>query len=163
MAFDSTNLLNLFLNSQTIFQKYFSHDEMKSSKTVRITIISSLIIIALFVISYFWFIRPMYLNNLDQNRSVSLKKEQVIRFGKYPDQGKVFGIELEISGNANSNVDIFLSSEKGPQHMAAVKGKNLDFTYKNDWHGDSCFIEIVPREEAGGKVEINCRFLALKK
>jgi len=105
----------------------------------------------------------MYLNNLDQNRTVSLEKEQIIRFGKYPDQGKVFSIELEITGNAKSNVDIYLSSEKGPQHAAAVKGKNLEFTYKNDWYGDSCYIEIVPRGAKRGKVDINCRFLALEK
>ncbi|MCR9173085.1 MAG: hypothetical protein NXI10_11360 [bacterium] len=135
---------------------------MKSSKSVRITIISTLVIIALFVFCYFWFIRPMYLNNLDQNKTVSLEKEQIIRFGKYPDQGEVFSIELEIKGNAKSNLDIYLSNENGPQHTAAVKGKNLEFTYKNDWYGDSCYIEMVPRGKRGGKAEINCRFLALE-
>lgn len=162
MAIDCANLLNLFLKSQTILQKYFSDPSMKSPKTVRITIITALIIIALFVFCYYWFIRPMYLNNLDQNRTISIKSEQVIAFGKYNDQGKVFGIELEIKGNAKSNIDIVLSNEKGPQHTAAVKGKNLEFTYKNDWYGDSCFVEIVPRGKVGGKVEINCRFLALE-
>ncbi|XOV67427.1 MAG: hypothetical protein ACFHU9_17570 [Fluviicola sp.] len=135
---------------------------MKSKKSVRITVISTLIIIALFVFCYFWFIRPMYLNNLDQEKTVSLEKAQIIRFGKFSEQGKVFSIELEITGNAHSNVDIYLSDEKGPKHSAAVKGKNMDFTYKNDWHSDSCFIEIVPREKMGGKVEVNCRFLALE-
>ncbi len=105
----------------------------------------------------------MYLNNLDQKRTVSLENEQIIRFGKYSDQGKVFSIELEITGNAKSNVDIYLSNEKGPQHAAAVKGKNMEFTYKNDWFGDSCYIEIVPRGKEGGKVDISCRFLALEK
>jgi hypothetical protein len=134
---------------------------MKQGKTVRITIISTLIIIGLFIFSYYWFIRPMYLNNLDQNRSVTLRKEQTIRLGKYSDQKKVFGIELEIKGNSDSNVDIILSDENGPKHTAAVKGKNLDFVYKNDWFGDSCLIEIVPRGAIGGKVDVNCRFLAL--
>jgi len=102
----------------------------------------------------------MYLNNTEQNRSVTLDKHRIIRLGKYPEQKKVFGIELEIKGNAKSNVDIFLSNEKGPKHTAAVKGKNLDFVYKNAWYGDSCFIEIVPRGTKGGKVDVSCRFLA---
>ena len=129
-------------------------------KSARITIISTLIIIGLFVFSYYWFIRPMYLNNMDQNRVVLLKKEQSVAFGKYADQKKVFGIELEITGDSDSNVDIILSDEKGVRHTAAVKGKNLDFVYKNEWYGDSCFVEIVPRKALGGKLEVNCRFLA---
>ena len=136
---------------------------MKSKKNLRITITTTLIITGLFVFSYYWFIRPMYLNNLDHSKSISLKKEQIIAFGKYPSQGKVFGIELEITGNSDSNLDIFLSNKKGPQHTAAVKGKQLEFVYKNDWLGDSCFIEIIPRGEIGGKLEINCRFLALEQ
>ncbi|PWL28232.1 MAG: hypothetical protein DCO96_09670 [Fluviicola sp. XM-24bin1] len=152
----------MFLNSQTIFQKYFSAGPMKSSKTVRITIIITLIIITLFIVCYYWFIRPIYLNNLDQNRTVSLKKEQAVAFGKYADQGEVFGIELEITGNASSNVDIILSDTEGVKHIAGVKGKNLEFTYKNDWYSDSCFIELIPRDSKGGKVDINCRFLALE-
>ncbi len=91
---------------------------------------------------------------------VTIKKEQTVRFGKYSDQEKVFGIELEITGQAKSNLDIIISDQKGDKHVASVKGKNLDFTYKNDWYTDSCFITIIPRDEVGGKAEINCRFLA---
>ncbi|GAB5417833.1 MAG: hypothetical protein Crog4KO_24190 [Crocinitomicaceae bacterium] len=133
---------------------------MKQRKTVRNTLISTLLIVGLFIFCYYWFIRPIYKNNLDQQRIISIKKEQTIRFGKYPDQESVFGIELEITGQANSNLDIIISDQKGDKHVASVKGKNLDFTYKNDWYKDSCFITIIPRENAGGKAEINCRFLA---
>ena len=129
-------------------------------KTVRFTLISTLIIIGLFITSYYWFIRPLYLNNLDQNRIVLLKERQTVAFGKYTNQQIVFGIELEIKGQADSNVDIFLSDEKGLVHTAAVKGKDLDFVYKNQWYGDSCFVEIRPRKTIGGKLEVNCRFLA---
>lgn len=133
---------------------------MKQRKPVRNTILSSLIIIGLSAFCYYWFIRPMFLNNMDQNRNISLEKEQIIKFGKYVDQKKVFGIELEIKGNSDSNVDIVLSDENGVKHSAAVKGKNLDFVYKNDWFGDSCFIEMIPRGKVGGQVDVNCRFLA---
>lgn len=134
---------------------------MKERKYVRATIISTLVIIGLSVFSYYWFIRPMYLNNLDQEKVVSLKKEQTIAFGKYKDQQKVFGIELEITGHSSSNVDITISDGKNTYHTAAVKGKKMDFVYKNDWHTDSCYITIIPRGEVGGKAQIHCRFLAL--
>jgi len=133
---------------------------MKKKNAVRNTIISTLIIIGLSVFCYYWFIKPMYLNNLDQNKTVRLKKTQIICFGKYSDQKDVFGIELEITGNSDSNVDIVLSDEKSLKHTASVKGKNLDFVYKNAWYGDSCFIQIIPRDAVGGKLDINCRFLA---
>ena len=123
-------------------------------------IVSTLLIIGLFVFCYYWFIRPMYLNNLDQQKTISLKKEQTVSFGKCENQKNVFGIELEITGNSASNVDIILADENETKHTAGVKGKNLDFVYKNDWYGDSCFITIIPRKEIGGNVEINCRFLA---
>jgi len=103
----------------------------------------------------------MYLNNLDQQKSISLEKTQKVAFGKYADQKKVFGIELEIKGNSASNVDIVIADEKGTRHIAGVKGKNLEFVYKNDWKGDSCFIEVIPRKKVGGKLEVNCRFLAI--
>jgi len=135
---------------------------MKQNKTVRFTIISTLIIIALFIFCYFWFIRPIYLNNLDQNRSISIKKEQTIAFGKHKNQKQVFEIELEIKGNAHSNLDIIISDQKSDKHLASVKGKNLDFTYKNEWYDDSCFVTIIPRNATGGKAEIICRFLAVE-
>lgn len=134
---------------------------MKQRNYIGATLISTLVIIGLFVFSYFWFIRPMYLNNLDQNKTVSLKKERTIAFGKYKDQQKVFGIEVEITGHSDSNVDITISDGKKIYHTAAVKGKEMDFVYKNDWHEDSCFITIIPRGKVGGKAEINCRFLAV--
>lgn len=161
MAIDCTNLLNLFLNSQTNLQKYFSGILMRKKNLTRNTVISTLTIILLFVFCYYWFIRPIYLNNLDQNKSISLKKTQLVSFGKYSDQQNIFGIELEITGQSDSNVDIIISDEEGPKHTAAVKGKNLDFVYKNDWYGDSCFVELVPRGKVGGKIEINCRFLSM--
>lgn len=134
---------------------------MSKRNYVRNTIISTLIIIGLFVSCYWYYIRPMYLNNLDQQKSISLKKTQKVAFGKFADQNKVFGIELEIKGNSASNVDIVIADEKGMRHIAAVKGKNLDFVYKNDWLGDSCFIEVIPRKKVGGTLEVNCRFLAI--
>lgn len=161
MGFDATNVLNLFLNTQQFFELNFDEHGMKDRKYVRATIISTLAIIGLFIFCYYWFIRPVYLNNLDQSRSISLKKTQTISFGKYEDQKKVFGIELEITGNSSSNVDIVLSDENGVRHTAAVKGKDLDFVYKNEWYGDSCFIQITPRKKVGGKIDVNCRFLAI--
>lgn len=134
---------------------------MKRKNHVRATIISTLIIIGLFIFCYYWFIRPIYLNNWDQSKTISLKKEQTIAFGKYEGQNKVFGIELEMTGNSDSNVDVLISDEKGNRHVASIKGKNMDFVYKNSWTGDSLFINIVPREAIGGKIEINCRFLAV--
>jgi len=66
-----------------------------------------------------------------------------------------------MTGNSDSNLDILISDEDGNRHAASVKGKNLDFVYKNSWTGDSIFIQMVPRGAAGGNVEINCRFLAV--
>lgn len=161
MGFDVPNVLNLFSIKQQFSHNIFFKDTMKSRNHVRATVISTLIIIGLFVFCYYWFIRPIYLNNWDQNKKVSLKKEQTIAFGKYANQNKVFGIELEMTGNSDSNLDILISDEDGNRHAASVKGKNLDFVYKNSWTGDSIFIQMIPRGASGGNVEINCRFLAV--
>jgi hypothetical protein len=102
----------------------------------------------------------MYLNNLDQHKSITLQKTQIVAFGKYPDQKGIFGIEIEIKGQSKSNVDLLISDIEGLKHGASVKGKNLDFVYKNDWYSDSCYIRILPRGEVDGKLDIHCRFLA---
>ncbi len=134
---------------------------MRQKNYLRSTIVSTLVIMGLFAFCYWYFIRPMYLNNVDQQKTISLQKTQKIAFGKYPEQKKVFGIELEISGSASSNVDIVISDEKGMHHSAALKGKKLDFVYKNNWTSDSCFIEVLPRGKKHGTVNVNCRFLAI--
>ena len=134
---------------------------MKQQKTVRYTIVSTLIIIGLFVFCYIYFIRPIYLNNIDHSETIFIKKEQRIRFGKHENQDNVFGIELEITGNATSNLDIIISNQEGDQHIASVKGESLDFTYKNEWYDDSCFLTILPKGKPGGRVNIVCRFLSM--
>lgn len=134
---------------------------MKERKMILSTIVSTLVIIGLFVFCYVWYIRPMYLDNLDQEKTVQVKKDQTLRFGKYPDQQKIFGIELEITGSAGSNLDVSIGDSSRTIHQAAVKGKKVDFVYKSEWHSDSCFIRIEPRGKVSGKLEVHCRFLAV--
>ena len=130
-------------------------------KSVPIALVSTVIIIALGIWSYYKFIRPIYLNNSNQTETINLKNDRNFAFGKHPDHGNVYGIELEMSGNSDSNFDVIISDGTKDVHMASVKGKNIDFVYKNDWYSDSIFLEIIPRKTVGGKVTVDCRFLAL--
>lgn len=128
---------------------------------------TSLVIVALIIglslWGYFAYIQPIYLNNSAQTETIDLKKETNFTFGKYLDQGKIYGIEIEVSGNSNSNFDLIISNGIQDVHAASIKGKDIQFIYKNDWNTDSCFLNVFPKGEIGGKVKVECRFLALSK
>jgi hypothetical protein len=130
-------------------------------KSVPITLVGTLIVIVLGIWAYYEFVRPIYLNNVNQSETIKLKNDTDFAFGKHSDHGKVYGIELEMSGNSASNFDLIISNGTEDVHMAIVKGKNIEFIYKNDWYSDSVFLELIPKKEIGGKVTVECRFLAL--
>lgn len=121
------------------------------------------LIIGLGFWGYFAYIRPIYLNNATQTETIDLKKEKNLAFGKHLDQGKVYGVEIEVSGNVYSNFDLIISNGVKDVHAASVKGKDIEFIYKNDWNTDSCLLSVFPKGEIGGKISVKCRFLALVK
>lgn len=129
--------------------------------TVSVTLLMTALIIGLGIWGYFEFIRPIYLNNSNQTETIDLKSETKFAFGKHKDQGAVYGIEIEMSGNSASNFDLIISNGDHDKHAATIKGKNVEFIYKNDWHEDSCFLLIIPKGKVDGKITVDCRFLAL--
>lgn len=130
-------------------------------KSVPFTLIGTVIVIGLGIWAYYEYIRPIYLNNSNQTETIDLKKDTDFAFGKHKGHGNVYGIELEMSGNSESNFDLIISDGTKDVHMATIKGKNVDFIYKNDWYADSIFLQLIPRGEIGGEIAVDCRFLAL--
>lgn len=128
-----------------------------------ITLVVTTLIVVLGIWGYNAIIRPIYLNNKNQTKTIVLEPKTKVAFGKYPEQGKIYGIEIEITGNANSNFDLMLSDGAQNLSAASIKGKDIDFTYVNNWTADSCFIQMIPRGKVGGKVTIDVRFLALEE
>jgi hypothetical protein len=132
----------------------------KNNRTVT-TIILSVLIIIVSVISYYQFIRPVYLNNQNQEATINFSRSEVVGFGKYEDQDKIFGIEIEIKGETASNFELAISNGEQQVHSAKIKGGTVDFIYKNDWYADSCFLLVTPLGEAVGTLHVDLRFLAL--
>jgi hypothetical protein len=161
--FDATNVLNLF----SIKQAFFSKKIFSMAKRGKYYVPTSLAIVALIIGLSFWgyfaYIRPIYLNNATQTETISLKKERNFAFGKHLDQGKVYGIEIEVSGNSDSNFDLIISNGVQDVHAASIKGEDIEFIYKNDWNTDSCFLKVLPKGDVGGEITVECRFLALEE
>ncbi|NRA12437.1 MAG: hypothetical protein HRT57_10840 [Crocinitomicaceae bacterium] len=128
--------------------------------TISIAIVAAIIVLGFW--GYFAYIRPIYLNNTPQTETIDLKKETEFAFGKHIDQGKIYGIEIEMSGDSDSNFDLLISNGIQDVHVASIKGEDIEFIYKNDWNTDSCFLTLLPRGYIGGKVTVECRFLALE-
>lgn len=129
---------------------------------ISVTLAITALIVALGIWGYFEYVRPIYLNNANQTETIDLKSDLNFEFGKHKDQGKVYGIEIEISGNSDSNFDLIISNGVQDVHAASIKGKDIDFIYKNDWYADSCYLIVIPKDEVGGRITVDCRFLALE-
>lgn len=128
---------------------------------VTITLAITAAIIGLGIWGYYEIVRPIYLNNAIQTKTVEMKSTTYFEFAKHKEQGNVYGIEIEVNGDTRSNFNLMISDGKKDIHAASVKGKNIDFIYVNDWYSDSCFIRLEAHGKPGGKVKIDCRFLAL--
>jgi len=133
----------------------------KKKHYVTITLLFTGLIIVLGIWGYNKIIRPTYLNNANQTKTINLKSNTELAFGKYDNQGDVFGIEIEVSGNSASNFDLIISNGEQDMHAATIKGEDIEYIYKNDWYVDSCFLTVIPKGKVGGKVTVDCRFLAL--
>ena len=125
-------------------------------------LIFTTITIGLAIWGYFSIIRPIYLNNANQTKTIEIKSDTELAFGKHKDQGDVYGIEIEIKGDAASNFDLLISDGKEDKHVASVKGENFNYVYKNNWTSDSCFLKVLPHGKNGGTITVDCRFLALE-
>jgi hypothetical protein len=128
---------------------------------VTTTLVITAAIIGLGIWGYYAIIQPIYLNNASQTQTKEMQSTADFEFAKYKNQGDVYGIEIEITGNTASNFDLVISNGKQDVNAASVKGKNIDFIYVNDWIADSCFIQLKSHDQPGGKVTVTCRFLAL--
>jgi len=133
---------------------------MKRKSTYTVIIVSFLII-SVGVYSYQKFLKPFYLNNQNQTKSIDLKLNSNLSFGKTVKQKSIYGIEIEVTGKSNSIFDLSISNGKQTMHSASIKNGEIDFVYKNDWYSDSCFLLFQPRGDETGELEINCRFLAI--
>tara|TARA_B110000879_G_scaffold181940_1_gene239600 strand:+ start:238 stop:720 length:483 start_codon:yes stop_codon:yes gene_type:complete len=158
-----TNVLNLFSIKEDFYRKKILIMANRGKYYVPVSLTIAALIIGLGFWGYAAYIRPIYLNNAAQTETIDLKKETNFTFLKHLDQGKVYGIEIEVSGNVKSNFDLIISNGDKEVHAASLKGKNIQFLYKNNWSTDSCFLSVLPKGEIGGKVTIDCRFLALEK
>jgi hypothetical protein len=133
---------------------------MSTRRATRIALLILLILIGFVVYRYYANVRPMLAENAGQTQTISLQKHQEIAFGKDKNMERVSGIQVEITGHSDSNLDVVLSNGKTLMHVAAVKGEKLHFMYQNAWTDDSCFVRISPQEAVGGKLKITCRFLS---
>lgn len=106
------------------------------------------------------YIYPIYLNNLSQEKSIVLSKEQKVMLIKRPEQTSIYGIEIEISPNKETNYSVVISEINDVKYEISVK-KGREFTYKTDWYSDTCFLSFRPHEISSDTLKVNYRFLGL--
>ena len=132
-------------------------------KSALVTFILATVIIVIGYFIYQKYLAPLYANNLGQTVTVNLSNDHYVSLGKIPGQEHIFGIEIEISGQTQSNFGIGISNTEALLHNARIKGgKKIDFIYKNDWYADSLFLVFDTENNENGQLKIDYRFLGMK-
>jgi hypothetical protein len=129
-------------------------------KSPVIIIVFTLIALALGYFAYIKIIKPLYQNNKSQNVTIKLDEKTKLSLGKYEDQDKIFAVEMEISGKTDNHFNLTISNNEKIVQNARVKGGDkVSFTFVNDWHKDSIYLDFYPDKDESGTIEIECRFL----
>jgi hypothetical protein len=131
------------------------------NKTTLITIVLTVVFIILGFFAYMKFIRSAYLNNPMKTEEFVLGQGQSLVLVKNESQTDIYNIEIEVTGEVSGIFDMVVSNEETPVHVIALKGKEIEYTYKGDWYSDTCFVSIEGRDDATGKLTINYRFLGM--
>lgn len=134
---------------------------MKKRLTPLILALTALFIfLGIFV--YQRYLGPMIANNQSKEISIELNSSAGIVLKKEKNQGDVFSIELEFSGKSSANLQLMIgeSATKLLQVVQLKKGQ-IAFDYTNDWHSDSCYIEVISDASPGEKLDLSYRFLTL--
>lgn len=133
---------------------------MKKHASV-LTIVLALAIIALGVLAYFKFIRPVYLFNPSQTVTVDLNSIDSLPLVNKQKTRTPFGIEIEITGHTEDHLSILISKkDQFPVHHIQLKKGTIDYIYKNDWYSDTCLLFF--QSNGTGKLKIDYRFLNLQ-
>ncbi|MFT5859535.1 MAG: hypothetical protein ACI865_001638 [Flavobacteriaceae bacterium] len=128
-----------------------------------ITLILAVLILVLGYVLYEKYIVPFNQNNSSKTRSIVLDKDHHLVLTKQKDQGKIFSLELEITGNAADIVEIIISNpSKTTAYNARIKGGEIDFDYINDWYDDTCILDIQATKTSSDKLTIESRFIGTK-
>lgn len=135
--------------------------EIKKSLTPSVFIITGLLIILAFF-GYTKIIKPFYQNNVAQNIQINLTEDQNLELIKYPNQKSIYGIEIEITGNSDSNLELAIANPESTISNAIIKKGYIDFVYKSDWYSDTCLLNIHSLEKNNGKLKVEYRFLGMK-
>lgn len=125
------------------------------------TIVMAVVIIALGVLAYFKFIRPVYLFNPTRTLTVDLKHTNLVQLINENEAHTPFGIEIEITAQTNDHLSVLISGkDRVPIHQVQLKKGSIDYIYKNDWYSDTCLLYF--QSNFDGKINVDYRFLNLK-
>ena len=98
-------------------------------KSPVIIIVFSLITLTLGYLAYVKIIKPLYQNNLSQNFEIKLDKDRELGIGKSNSQGKIFAVEMELSGRSDNHFNLAISDEALSERRKAMEAKGA-----KAWH-----------------------------
>lgn len=132
---------------------------MKRHYTIT-TIIITVILVLTAIFAYKNYLEPMYRNSRTSEVKVNLAMDSLLVIRKNPDQGSVFGIELEIEGSATENFEVKIKENQQALHSALIKRGEVSFFYKNDWYSDSVTLLFIRNKKNSGDLVVSTRFLS---
>ena len=122
--------------------------------------ITTLLIIAIAIWAYMYYIKPVYLFNEPGEVYLEIGKQDSCAVWN-SGAGGVFSIELEFTGEVEGIVDIAIKNADKTIHNLSLKGPTISHIYKADWYSDTCYIISSGREDASGSIEVSYRFLEI--
>lgn len=135
---------------------------LKNKNWTLTTLFITFIIVILCYFTYQKFIYPIYVKNKLQSTQIILKEGQEVLLTKLKNQKNIYSIEIEFTGQLESNTTIFICDYIGiPNQQIRLKKGVINQLYVGDWYSTSCKLKFDSKNELQGNLKIDYRFLAL--
>lgn len=123
-------------------------------------LIMTVIILILGWMAYVYVLQPVYLGSTELEKTIHVDgSPRRIVLVPPKDQEGIYSLEIEFGGRVDDILDISIADHTQIPVVANVKGPEIDYSFKNDWYNDTCFITVRSRSGKSGTLNIRYRFL----
>lgn len=116
--------------------------------------------VVLAVWAYMYYVKPLYLFNEEHTLELNFSPNDSCIITN-DGNGQPFSLEIDLQGKTSAIIDLIVRNENDPVHSIAIKGPEIDYTYKSEWYSDTCKLVVHGRSNAEGTLTVRYRFLKL--
>jgi hypothetical protein len=95
--------------------------------------------------------RSIHITELNSSKEIHLKK--------FDAQTSTYGMELELTGYTDGEIDLLFGPEKGNyQQQVHLEKGTVTYDFSSDWYEEGCYIYMVTNKKINCDLKLDYRF-----